>query len=131
MTDIEGNARPSAVPNPYYSDPSSGHLQLAGHDLFTIMKRLVYVGMSLYGLEHFNAYQVVLHSPHVSHEWFKIGLASTVGGLVGSVCGVYANALLYAAKCARFCCCVLVLTDALLFVVKFSAIGGQGVRGNL
>lgn len=39
------------------------------------------MSISAYGLQHFNFYRVILQSPHVRHEWFKIGLAATVGEL--------------------------------------------------
>lgn len=75
MADIEVNlGRP--VHNPYAGGPDGN---LPGDKYFTAMKRLIYVGISLFGLRHFDAYQVVLHSPHVSHEWFKVGLAATIG----------------------------------------------------
>lgn len=79
MTDIEGNTSRPAINNPYAAvggHPSNSSL---ANKVFTILKRLLYVGVSLFGLKHFDAYQVILHSPHVSHEWFKIGLAATVG----------------------------------------------------
>jgi len=73
MTDIEGRA--TAPSNPYADNPNV----LPAHHPLTILKRLTYMGVSLYGLQHFNAFKVVFQSPHVRHEWFKIGLASTVG----------------------------------------------------
>ena len=78
MTDIEGNINRPVVNNPYAAvggPPGS----ILANNVLTILKRLLYVGVSLFGLKHFNAYQVILHSPHVSHEWLKIGLAATVG----------------------------------------------------
>lgn len=43
------------------------------------MKRVLYMSISLFGLQKFKFYGVVLRSPHVSHEWFKIGLATCIG----------------------------------------------------
>jgi len=71
MTDVEGGPE-----NPYTGPPRN---TLSSFHPFTIMKRLGYMGISLYGLKHFNFYRVVLHSPHVRHEWFKVGLASSIG----------------------------------------------------
>ena len=47
-----------------------------------MLKRMVYMGISGYILQHFNFYRVILQSPHIRHEWFKIGLAATVGEFV-------------------------------------------------
>jgi hypothetical protein len=79
-TDIEGNSISRLpVPNPYTGDPSSNLLPV--YHPFNILKRCAYMGVSFFGLNHFNAYAVILHSPHVRHEWFKIGLAATIGML--------------------------------------------------
>lgn len=74
MTDIEG--RP-LVENPYISGSNENNNLARKTSL--LIQRFVYMGLSLYGLNHFNVYQVILHSPHVSHEWFKVGLAATIG----------------------------------------------------
>jgi hypothetical protein len=77
--DIEGNPlispsnRGRPIDNPYASDARKGNR------LFLMLQRCVYIIGSLYGLKHFAFYQVLLHSPHVSHEWFKVGLAGTIG----------------------------------------------------
>ena len=81
MTDVEGNIRQSAAPaNPYSASPSSS--VLPRYDPFNMLKRMVYMGISGYILQHFNFYRVILQSPHIRHEWFKIGLAATVGEFV-------------------------------------------------
>lgn len=72
--DIEGN-RP--FPNPYST--IAGPPVPGLYHPINILKRMIYSGISLFGLYHLNAYQAVLHSPHIRHEWFKIGLAATVG----------------------------------------------------
>jgi hypothetical protein len=76
MIDIEG--RPATTTNPYTGGPPVNAL-LPAHHPITILKRLCYMGVSLYGLKYLNAYRVILKSPHVRHEWFKIGLASSIG----------------------------------------------------
>lgn len=80
MTDVEG------VPlmNPYRTTGANNNFNdtnfLPGRHPIVIMKRLTYSGISLYGLiQFFNIYNVILKSPHIGHEWFKIGLASSVG----------------------------------------------------
>jgi hypothetical protein len=91
--DIEGNptsynrpaaavvgAQPTSVPNPYTSDHAPP--LLPGDRIVQFGKRLFYICISLYGLKHFALYQVLLRSPRVSHEWFKIGLATTIGTCV-------------------------------------------------
>lgn len=50
----------------------------ARHPL-NILKRALYMGISLWGLHKFEVYHTILHSPDVQHEWFKIGLAASVG----------------------------------------------------
>ena len=73
--DIEGNPLISGRPvvhNPY-APPTRGSR------LFLLLQRGVYMGISLYGLQHFAFFGVLLRSPHVSHEWFKVGLACTIG----------------------------------------------------
>ena len=78
MTDVESsNRQPAGVAptNPYSANPNV----LPRYDPLNILKRLFYMGVSAYGLNHFNFYRVVLQSPHIRHEWFKIGLAATVG----------------------------------------------------
>lgn len=44
-----------------------------------VLKRTLYMGISLWGLHKFDVYHTILHSPDVQHEWFKIGLAGSVG----------------------------------------------------
>ena len=41
--------------------------------------RITVIGASLYGLFYFDVLTQILKSPNVSHGWFKIGLASSVG----------------------------------------------------
>ena len=74
MVDIEGNSAQTS-PNPYTGPgpnmPENIYLYKA--------KCLLYMIISLFALQRFNFYQVILKSPHVSHEWFKIGLAGSIG----------------------------------------------------
>jgi hypothetical protein len=79
MTDVETSAtrtdgsRP-AIPNPY----NEQNLMPAHHPL-TVMKRIIYMAISAMALVHFKFYKTILHSPNIQHEWFKVGLATTVG----------------------------------------------------
>lgn len=66
----------TAVPNPYTGD-GPPPLNAAIDKL----KRLIYVAISGYFLKRMAFYEIVMHSPHVSHEWFKIGLAASIGTL--------------------------------------------------
>lgn len=73
--DEESDGR-AAVPNPYTGEgpPSAGDL------IFDKGKRLGYMAISSYFLfKRMNFYEIVKHSPHVKHEWFKIGLGATIG----------------------------------------------------
>jgi hypothetical protein len=78
MTDVETNTRPDGsrptVPNPY-----NDQNLLPPHHPFTVMKRIIYVSLSTLALVHFKFYETILHSPNIQHEWFKVGLATTVG----------------------------------------------------
>ena len=76
--DPESNQRRpnSSVNNPYAAGPEPNVLP-TWHPI-NVLRRCFYMGISLYGLHHFRAYQTIMKSPNVSHEWFKIGLASTV-----------------------------------------------------
>lgn len=72
--DEESDGR-TAVPNPY-TGPGP---DLSGSLLFDKGKRLVYIGISVYILQRMDFYNAILHSPNISHEWFKIGLGATIG----------------------------------------------------
>jgi hypothetical protein len=76
--DPESN-QSNAVNNPY-SNPIPTILP-TWHPL-NVMKRILYMGVALYAMNYFNAYQKIMHSPKVSHEWFKIGLAASVGTFI-------------------------------------------------
>jgi len=69
MVDIESTQPPQGIGGPSPTNTPIVQLQ-----------RLAYL-LIAGGLLHkpFNAYRVVLLSPHVSHEWFKLGLAGTIG----------------------------------------------------
>ena len=85
MTDIEGNARPATAPpsNPYSSSGGVGTNVVAvlpAHHPLNIIKRLAYIGISLYSLQRFFQFHLMIfQSPHIRHEWFKVGLAATIG----------------------------------------------------
>lgn len=36
------------------------------------------MGGSIYFLDRMNAYHTIIHSPDVSHQWFKVGLAASL-----------------------------------------------------
>jgi hypothetical protein len=72
MKDVEVQA------NPYRAE-RIGTGDLSRYHPLTVVKRLTYMGASLWGLHLFRLYHVILRSPEVRHEWFKIGLAVTIG----------------------------------------------------
>lgn len=39
------------------------------------------MGGSLYFLDKMKAYHEIMHSPLIRHEWFKVGLAASLGKL--------------------------------------------------
>ena len=46
---------------------------------YNIVKRMSYISISLYGLHQMEVWHKIFHSPRVDHQWFKIGLAVSVG----------------------------------------------------
>lgn len=76
MADVEGQGR-EVPPNPYRDGGSQG---LSRYHPLTIMQRLIFMGISGWVLiKYYNAYNVILKSPHIRHEWFKLGLGFAIG----------------------------------------------------
>jgi hypothetical protein len=78
MTDVEAHS--TQRPNNNVNNPYSGNssmLQGTWHPV-NVMYRCFYMGLSLYGMDYFETFQTIMHSPDVRHEWFKMGLALTV-----------------------------------------------------
>ncbi|GKY99076.1 hypothetical protein MPSEU_000863300 [Mayamaea pseudoterrestris] len=64
------------VPNPY---TGAGPERSFGDTAINILWRLIILGISSFFLfKRFNVYETTFHSPHISHEWFKVGLATTI-----------------------------------------------------
>jgi hypothetical protein len=63
------------VENPYRDLPSS---EFPSHP-FNILQRVIYMGISAYGLHHLKLYASILHSPRIDHDYLKVGLAIAVG----------------------------------------------------
>jgi hypothetical protein len=86
MTDIEGNTNanlpprrpPNVVENPYGSAGGPSGILPARHPL-NILKRILYMVIAVYGMVHYQVYHTILQSPKIRHEWFRIGLATSVG----------------------------------------------------
>jgi hypothetical protein len=78
MTDIEGNTQQQERPNIH--NPYSPEI-LPQSELLNKVSRVLYIIISGYGLEYFKFYGVVLRSPHVRHEWIKVGIATVIGKL--------------------------------------------------
>ena len=69
-------------------------------------QRILYIIISAYALHYFKFYGVILRSPHVRHEWFKIGLAFTIGQysiLYGLLCGSFLLAQIQSVISALAC----------------------------
>eukprot|EP00536_Pseudo-nitzschia_multiseries_P001120 jgi/Psemu1/180302/e_gw1.14.304.1 len=43
-----------------------------------LLWRMLWIGGSLERLYRMNTYHTIMHSPEVSHEWFKVGLAASI-----------------------------------------------------
>ena len=95
MTDIEGNpivysrvptapstttttTQPASIENPY-TDGLRSKRTIADRILHYV-KRTFYMGLSMYVLHRFfRFYNAIFHSPYILHEWFKVGIALTIG----------------------------------------------------
>jgi hypothetical protein len=78
--DVESFGR-AAVPNPYRG-LGPNHATTGANLLVDKFKRMLYMGVSGFFLHRMNFWGAIVRSPHVSHEWFKIGVAGTIGTLV-------------------------------------------------
>lgn len=76
--DIEG-ARPGDIPlNPY----SGNNAPFNDGDLIAFkLKCVLWMVVGCFFLDRLAFYPAIFHSPHIRHEWFKIGLAGTIGTL--------------------------------------------------
>jgi len=45
------------------------------------LKRIIYILISYFILSRVSFFSTLLHSPHIRHEPFKVGLAGTIGTL--------------------------------------------------
>eukprot|EP00531_Pseudo-nitzschia_arenysensis_P016054 CAMPEP_0116142316 /NCGR_PEP_ID=MMETSP0329-20121206/14844_1 /TAXON_ID=697910 /ORGANISM="Pseudo-nitzschia arenysensis, Strain B593" /LENGTH=171 /DNA_ID=CAMNT_0003637545 /DNA_START=131 /DNA_END=646 /DNA_ORIENTATION=- len=76
MTDVETSRRQrtnNRPENPYSN--ADGYHRYHPANLFW---RFVWMGGSIYFLDRMNAYHEIMHSAHISHEWFKVGLAASI-----------------------------------------------------
>ncbi|KAL7569965.1 hypothetical protein ACA910_021914 [Epithemia clementina (nom. ined.)] len=70
--------RPQQPPhNPYQQTGS-----LPPNHFIHKARRVVYIILSGWGLHYFKFYQTLLKSPRIRHEWFQLGLASSVAILM-------------------------------------------------
>lgn len=78
MTDVEGLSLLNN--NPYRGNDQRVRSSLTSTQQrqIQILKRLFYSTINIIVLRHFNVYHVIMQSPHVRHEWFKIGLACSI-----------------------------------------------------
>ena len=80
--DVEARSQTGngSVNNPYSSSSSVTNVLPTWHPI-NVLRKCLYMGGSLYGLNYFDAYNTLMKSPNVSHEWFKLGLAASIGFL--------------------------------------------------
>lgn len=64
--------------NPY-SGEQNHRRHASALDPLSVLRRVAVIAISSYGLRQLNFYNVILRSPHIRHEWFKVGLAGTIG----------------------------------------------------
>jgi hypothetical protein len=55
------------------------HSTLPHNHPINILYRIGVIGGSLYALHVLKVFHKIVMSPDVDHEWFKIGLAATIG----------------------------------------------------
>jgi hypothetical protein len=67
--------RQSLVTNPYSGNEQSNAMQMVVDKIY----RVAVLGGSLYFLHKWGVYATILRSPKIRHEWFKVGLAASVG----------------------------------------------------
>uniref|UniRef100_A0A7S4ERP4 Uncharacterized protein n=1 Tax=Pseudo-nitzschia australis TaxID=44445 RepID=A0A7S4ERP4_9STRA len=78
MTDVESsvprrsNVRPN---NPYASVSMHSHSRW---NPINFLWRTLWMSVSLHFLHLMDTYHTIMHSPEVSHEWFKIGIAASI-----------------------------------------------------
>ena len=78
-TTTNSNQQQRPPQNPYQG-PEAGGVLPPNHFIHKA-KRVIYIILSGYGLHHFKFFKTLLKSPNIRHEWFQIGLATTVGTL--------------------------------------------------
>mmetsp|Transcript_13280 Transcript_13280/g.19536 ORF Transcript_13280/g.19536 Transcript_13280/m.19536 type:complete len:175 (+) Transcript_13280:168-692(+) len=76
--DLESERQP-LVNNPYGGQDVT---QSASEKILNGLYRVVVLFASIYYLHTLEFYATVLRSPKVRHEWFKIGLAASIGLLI-------------------------------------------------
>ena len=88
MTDVESRQQQQQVNNPYNSSNAAGALQpiRSRYHPMNILSRGMWMSLSLYILHRMNVYTTIMTSPDISHEWFKVGLAASVGTCVLCAC---------------------------------------------
>ena len=79
MVDVESSSsappRANRTNNPY-TEPIQVYSKW--HPI-NLLWRTSWMGGSLYFLHRMDAYHTILHSPYISHQWFKVGLGATIG----------------------------------------------------
>lgn len=81
MSDVESVQPRHRSNNPYSAGASPIQLRPQFHPL-NILKRGLWMGGSLYFLDRMDTYRTIMSSPDIRHQWFKVGLASSVGTFV-------------------------------------------------
>jgi hypothetical protein len=61
------------------SHGSTSHSTLPHNHPVNILYRIGVIGGSLYALHELKVFHNIVRNPDVDHQWFKIGLAATIG----------------------------------------------------
>ena len=77
MRDLEEAERLTTSNGSMKAVAKSKHL--APRHPVNLVYRFSIIGGSLYGLHSMQVFHNIMKSPHVDHEWFKVGLAASIG----------------------------------------------------
>jgi len=76
--DEESFGRAAVPPANPYAGPGPD-MNASGNIWIDRGRRLAYIGVSSWILQRVSFFGAVLHSPHIRHEWFKLGIGTTIG----------------------------------------------------
>lgn len=115
MADVEASTqRSGSVNNPY----SGGQAPVLPHwHPMNVASRCLYMGVPLYILDRFKAYDALMKNPQIRHEWFKIGLAGVIGELRTRI--FFEEIVCCGHNVLDILICIFIFLSAILFVKSY------------